>query len=267
MNQEKCILNWTDFEPSTSKTFKDLITDQDFTDVTLSCDDEKIIKAHKVILSASSPVMKRILKYNPHQSPLIYLKGVKFDDLQNMVRFIYLGETEVNQADLERFMSLTQEFEVNGLFVEPKARMLPDSTENEIDKLPTVISMPQGDELFQESMETVDTKKHKKERKHKKSKKRKSEVKEEDGNGDSFVSNESDDAEFSLEALAIKPEGKFKCDSCDVVCQSTPNLNRHTKAKHEGVRHACDQCGYLATQVSSLKRHKISQHFKFHDLF
>ena len=187
MFQEKCTLNWTDFDASTSKTFKDLLTDQDFTDVTLSCDDEKQIKAHKVILSASSPVMKRILKYNPHQNPLIYLKGVKFEDLQNMVQFIYMGEAEVKQIHLERFMSLTQEFEVNGLYVEQVAHIpttisLPDQQLNELDE--TMIT----GEIKQEE----DMKKVKKAKKLKKSRK------------SSHVENEVVDALYKIRTCKLK---------------------------------------------------------------
>ena len=259
MFQEKCTLNWTDFDASTSKTFKDLLTDQDFTDVTLSCDDEKQIKAHKVILSASSPVMKRILKYNHHQNPLIYLKGVKFEDLQNMVQFIYMGEAEVKQIHLERFMSLTQEFEVNGLYVKQVAHIpttisLPDQQLNELDE--TMIT----GEIKQEE----DMKKVKKAKKLKKSRKS-SHVENEVVDASSLLALNPDDAEFSLDEILIKQEGKFKCESCDIVCQNNQNLNRHVRAKHEGIRHYCDQCSYAATQVSSLKRHKITQHFQIMD--
>ena len=35
---------------------------KDFTDVTLACDDGKLVEAHKVILAASSPLFQNLLK-------------------------------------------------------------------------------------------------------------------------------------------------------------------------------------------------------------
>ena len=52
--------------------FQDLRDDDDFMDVTLSCDGEQI-RAHKVILSACSITFKNLLKKNPSQNPVILL--------------------------------------------------------------------------------------------------------------------------------------------------------------------------------------------------
>merc|ERR1719186_1853655 len=113
---EKVSLSWSEFGSCASNTFIDLLSDQDFTDVTLVCDDDKQIKAHKVILSSCSPLFRRILKNNPHQHPLIYLNGIIFDNLQSVIKFIYLGQTEVEQDDLELFMKAGKELEIKGLF-------------------------------------------------------------------------------------------------------------------------------------------------------
>ena len=80
-------LTWTDFLEYSGTTINDLIVDADFNDVTLACDDDQQIAAHKFVLSAGSPFFKNILKKNPHQHPLLYLKGVKFVHLQSIIRF------------------------------------------------------------------------------------------------------------------------------------------------------------------------------------
>ena len=46
------------------------------------------MEAHKVIIAACSPFFKSILRRNPHQHPLIYLKGVKFSDLGSILNFV-----------------------------------------------------------------------------------------------------------------------------------------------------------------------------------
>ena len=115
MSNEKFSLSWKEFESCTIDTFKDLLYNQDFTDVTLVCEDDKQIKAHKAVLSSCSNFFKRILKKNPHQHPLIYLRGIKHCNLQAIIQFIYLGQTEVDQEDLELFMIDAKELEIRGL--------------------------------------------------------------------------------------------------------------------------------------------------------
>ena len=38
-----------------------------------------------------------ILKRNKHPHPMIYMRGIKSDNLVAMVDFLYFGETNVNQ--------------------------------------------------------------------------------------------------------------------------------------------------------------------------
>ena len=73
------------------------------------------LEAHKVILSASSPFFKSVIKRNPHAHPLIYLKGVKIEDMKALIDFIYLGQTKVCQEDVQAFLVLGEELGVKGL--------------------------------------------------------------------------------------------------------------------------------------------------------
>ena len=57
-----------------------------------------LFKAHKVVLSACSPFFKSILKRNPHQHPLLYLKGVNSQDLGSLLNFMYQGQVNVAQV-------------------------------------------------------------------------------------------------------------------------------------------------------------------------
>ena len=61
MSLEKFNLSWNDYGSWTKNTFQDLLNDHEFTDVTLASEDERQIKAHKVILSACSRLFRRIL--------------------------------------------------------------------------------------------------------------------------------------------------------------------------------------------------------------
>ena len=114
MGSEKFCLRWNDFETNISSAFRELRDDKDFFDVTLACDDEQI-QVHKVILSACSPFFRNILRRNPHQHPLVYLKGVKYTDLQSVLNFMYHGEVNVAQEDLNSFLAVAEDLRIKGL--------------------------------------------------------------------------------------------------------------------------------------------------------
>ena len=77
---------------------REMMTSDDFTDVTLVTDDKNTIKAHRNILSACSPVFKNILQMeinNVH--PVIYLRGIQYPEIESILQFIYLGQTKFNE--------------------------------------------------------------------------------------------------------------------------------------------------------------------------
>ena len=57
-HQQQFCLRWNDFQTNIKASFGDLRNDQNFTDVTLACEDDQHLEAHKVILTAPSPNFK-----------------------------------------------------------------------------------------------------------------------------------------------------------------------------------------------------------------
>jgi len=113
-SSEKFCLRWNDFESNISNAFREIREEKDFFDVTLTCDDDQI-SAHKVILSACSPFFRSVLKRNKHEHPLLYLKGVKYSDLVAVLNFMYHGEVNVAQEDLNTFLAVAEDLKVKGL--------------------------------------------------------------------------------------------------------------------------------------------------------
>jgi len=113
-SSEKFCLRWNDFESNISGAFRELREDKDFFDVTLACDDEQL-QAHKVILSACSPFFRTVLRRNRHEHPLLYLKGVKYADLVSVLNFMYHGEVNVAQEELNSFLAVAEDLKVKGL--------------------------------------------------------------------------------------------------------------------------------------------------------
>jgi len=114
MASEKFCLRWNDFESNISVAFRELREEKDFFDVTLACDDNQV-QAHKVILSACSPWFRNVLRKNPHQHPLLYLKGVKYQELISVLNFMYQGEVNVAQEELNSFLAVAEDLRVKGL--------------------------------------------------------------------------------------------------------------------------------------------------------
>ena len=112
---EKLCLNWNDFHENVNAAFANLREDREFADVTLACEDGQQIEAHKVILAASSPFLQNLIRRNKHPHPLIYLRGIKSDNLVAMVDFLYCGVANVYQENLDAFLSIAEEFELKGL--------------------------------------------------------------------------------------------------------------------------------------------------------
>ena len=113
-SNEKFCLRWNDFERNISLAFKEIREEKDFFDCTISCGSRQV-EAHKLILSACSPFFRTILKQNPHQHPLLYLKGVEFHDMQAVLNFMYHGEVNVAQEALNSFLSVADDLQVKGL--------------------------------------------------------------------------------------------------------------------------------------------------------
>ena len=80
-SSEKLCLQWNEFQNVVTTAFGDFRNDEDFTDVTLVCEDGKQIEAHKVVLASTSPFFLDLLKKNKHPHPLIYMKGIKSENL------------------------------------------------------------------------------------------------------------------------------------------------------------------------------------------
>ena len=98
---DKFSLKWNDFQANLASSFSKLRAERDFFDVTLVSDDEVHVSAHKVVLSASSDFFKNILKKSLHSNPLLYLSGVKSKELTFVMDYIYEGEVQLFQNDLD----------------------------------------------------------------------------------------------------------------------------------------------------------------------
>ena len=114
-SEEKLCLQWNDFKESITLSFKALRNDKEFTDATLACEDGQVIEVHRTVLAASSPFFMELLKKHKHSHPLIYMRGIKSTILVTIMDFLYQGEANVSQDDLDSFLTLAEELKLRGL--------------------------------------------------------------------------------------------------------------------------------------------------------
>ena len=112
---DKLSLQWTDFKENVNSAFGRLRDDKEFSDVTLACEDGQQMEAHKVILAASSPFFENIFQRSKHPHPLIYLRGFQSQDLVTILDFLYFGEANVFQENLDSFLEVADELKLKGL--------------------------------------------------------------------------------------------------------------------------------------------------------
>ena len=115
MGEEKLTLDWNDFQSNAANVFSELRKESEFSDVTLACNDDTMIKAHKVVLASCSPVFRKLFQQFNHPNPLIVLRGLSKSQLDNVITYAYFGRIEVEQSKLEAFLQLAEELYIKGL--------------------------------------------------------------------------------------------------------------------------------------------------------
>lgn len=89
---------------------------QVFVDVTLSCEGGQQLRAHKVVLAACSPYFQAVLQNNPCKHPIVILpRDVAFADLRAIIEFVYRGEIDVAQEQINSLLAAADTLKIKGL--------------------------------------------------------------------------------------------------------------------------------------------------------
>ena len=219
---EKYTLNWHTFSEHLKLMFKDLYQEGRYTDVTLVSDDQTQFKAHKIVLSACSPVFKKIIDSNPSQHPLIYLRGIQSYEMESILQFMYLGEGKFYHERMREFIKVAQDLEVKEISdgVELPSEEAEETVEENIPEEEI------GEDLIEETPSQPEQTKVRPRRPR------------------TQISNDNKSTQ---------------CPECGAEYFDRGTMVRHYRSKHEGVKYPCNQCDYQATQQGSLQTHN---HFK-----
>ena len=55
-----------------------------------------------------------IKRLSSTQNPAIYLRGVRHEDIKNILEFMYLGEVNIAHEDLDSFLAVAQDLCIKG---------------------------------------------------------------------------------------------------------------------------------------------------------
>ena len=276
MLKERLCVKWNEnFQERLDRSFGELKDADDFTDVTLACEDESI-KAHKVILSASSPFFNKMLKSIPHPRPLIYMRGVRGEDLVAMVDFIYLGEANILQEQLERFLSLAEELELKGMARSDVSEELGECSNIEVtDELRGI------KKTSVEYRTTISALKDQ----YRNPKQPKPALKKEEIVNVSVVPQlkmEANEIEVpnpfhqmkTTKTVSIAPEikakidsmisrrddGLYTCSECEYTSKVHVHMREHVEKHIEGLEYPCNFCDKVLRSSSVLRKHKSKHH-------
>ncbi|CAB3364358.1 Hypothetical predicted protein [Cloeon dipterum] len=150
-------LKWDNHLQNLSCLFDALLEEQKFVDVTLCCDGG-MLRAHKVILSSCSPFFDVLLREHPANNPIIVMNDVPVAEMKKVLEYMYKGELNVVQDEIESFVETATMLAVRGLSDKLLSKGKPDSSvdlEEPVDYEPDVEDMdskdddtPPGLELF-----------------------------------------------------------------------------------------------------------------------
>ena len=249
MHPENFSLTWHTYSDHLRDMMKELMMKDDFADVTLVSENRKHMKAHKNILSACSPVLKDIVKLEQSAKPIIYMKGIKFSELEAIMQFMYLGEATLHEERMKEFLSVAKSLEIK------KLCNVKTETNNDDDPLSSnpVTFIKYSEEQTRESSQMNQSSKDMKDRK-----------------GEIGVHGKYN-CKYCLKTFvsrgalwthkqSVHKGRKYGCNHCDFQSSLKGNLKKHIMSQHEGLRYACDQCDYQATQQANLRKHIESTH-------
>eukprot|EP00092_Neocalanus_flemingeri_P039009 GFUD01042465.1.p1 GENE.GFUD01042465.1~~GFUD01042465.1.p1 ORF type:complete len:263 (-),score=54.48 GFUD01042465.1:99-887(-) len=258
---EKFCLKWNEFQLSVSQSFQDLRSSEEFCDVTIACEDDQQIEAHKVVLAASSPFFRNILRKNKHPHPLLYLKGIKHSDLLPVLDFIYQGEASVAQEDITRFMAIAEDLKLKGLTNENQSEQNESKPLHDFQKPQASFqhhdsfSIPKDElhvtennvEVYSDIGELVNN------------------ISESES---TLIDNSYDNAqenmdlEFRIGELLEKGIGCWSCKACGKTNKDKSKIKYHVETHLHGVSHVCSLCGKSFRSRNSLQVHSSQSHRK-----
>jgi len=257
--EEKLCLKWNDFQENAISAFGTLREDREFADVTLACEDGQQVEAHKVILASSSPFFLNLLRRNKHPHPLIYMRGLKSEDLVAMIDFLYFGEANIYQENLDSFLAVAEELQLKGLMgsgAQEEAEIMNKPTSKKKYRKPVQLRKESPKPDIFKSVQTVETSPP---------------LERTVAVTEYTVAADLQDLDDKINSMMEMGQNKNtgstrgKTRICKVCGKEGKwyNIKAHIEANHiTGFSHTCNICGKTSRSRHGLGSHKSSSHKK-----
>ena len=250
---EKFCLKWNDFDTNVTNSFRKLRNEDDFYDVTLVSSDYKQVSAHRLVLSACSDYFRNILTHSKHSNPLLCLEGITSNEISQVLDYIYNGELQIYQENLERFLVIAARFQLEGLIGGEAGDNFNNSKDfdhNEV--LDEKDSMWQSkkrefhnnatSEFVSENKAIVNVKT----------------LNMENFNSQNFQNMEELDQKIR-ELMEKDSNGMFRCTVCGKISKNPGHTREHVETHIEGLSFSCSYCG-----KEFRSRNSMRSHYRFH---
>ena len=261
-SSEKFCLKWNDFQENIACSFNGLREDPDFSDVTLVCEENNQIEAHKVILSACSPLLSSMLKRNKHSHPLIYMRGLKSKDLVSIMDFIYHGEANIYQEDLDAFLALAEELQLKGLTGSNEEKVDNDTIKTTVAQTKFGKPMPKQEITLNTEQSTINHEYMVNDHANQLS------VPSEVNTGLNQFEFGNGDLEGKISSMMESindGEYRWKCTVCGKLGKKRQTTSRHVESHLEGVSHPCNLCDKVSRSSNALRVHIQSYHLNYYN--
>ena len=245
MSDELLTLSSNDFGKKCHEAFLGWWQNKDFADVTLATSDDCQISVHRVVLASSSQLFRSLLLKNPHPHPIVYLQGVSMKQLKPLLEYIYRGECNMQQENLDEFLNTGKYLLVTGLTQDSDEKTEPEDIKSGFKEE----TLPNND---------IDLK-----------------ALPEDANEDMFQCKKCNYTTRFAHNLTKHFNAKHtnlmhECSLCESKYSWKQQLKNHVESIHEGkigmiktrklVRKKCTQCDFIAANSSSLRTHRLNIH-------
>ena len=253
---EKFCLKWNDFSSNVSKSFGLLRTADYLHDVTLVSEDHKQVAAHRLVLAACSEYFRDIFRStSQHAHPLLCLDGITAGDLSNVLDYIYNGEIQIYQDNLDRFLAVAQKFRLEGLL---------GDTDSQSQDPPDQENYPplKQAEHFQEDAIPPQPMTKKKAKDEYPPSNRSRDLATLDRVTVPIASSEMSELQNKInEHLERCEDGKFRCTLCGKTATQKIQIEYHIEGLHlEGVSIPCPLCERTFRSRNSMREHKSRIH-------
>ena len=187
---------------------------------------------------------KRLLKSHPHPQPLLYMRGIKASELVALVDFIYHGEANIFQEQLESFLTLAEELELKGLsenseeitsefpnYPPPKKEPFPskDQPKTHLNRngglTPKSEYQAQMVQNARQSGTRIDP-----------------------------------DTLAKIDSMIEKRADGYSCNQCEHTAKTRQHMREHVEKHIEGLQYPCNFCDRVLRSSHALRSHKSRNH-------